>query len=115
MAPLGACFDLSILGFGQASDRARGRRAVTAASQTERRARADGWWRWSSFGTLGWLGDCCCHRVRRIRGRRRSVRFGHLRIAHRGTVESETIGIVHETIEDGVGECRLADDLVPGV
>ena len=42
MAPLDAGFDLSIRGFGQASGGARARRAVTAASQTERRARAVG-------------------------------------------------------------------------
>jgi hypothetical protein len=37
MAPLGAGFDLSIRGFGQASGGVRARRGVTAACQTQRR------------------------------------------------------------------------------
>ena len=52
MAPLGAGFDLSIRGFGQASGGALTRREVTAACQTQRRGRVGGSDRWSSFDSL---------------------------------------------------------------
>ena len=37
-----------------------------------------------------------------------------IRIAQRWPVQSKSAGVVHEPIEDGVGEGRLGDDLVRG-
>jgi hypothetical protein len=56
MAPLGAGFDLSIRGFGQASVGARARREVTAVCQTQRRGQAgsDGGHFFTAFGRLLW-------------------------------------------------------------
>ena len=65
---------------------------------------------WQSFfRSLHRLGDCRrCVAGLRVRDRRRGFCLGHLGIAHRGTVEGEAVGIVHEAIENGVGEGRLA-------
>src|SRR6202043_4132813 len=40
---------------------------------------------------------------------------GRLGIAHRWPIERKTMGVVHEAVEDSVGEGRIADDLVPGI
>jgi len=44
--------------------------------------------------------------------RGRAARFG---FAHRWPVEIEAVGVVDEAVEDGIGEGRLADHLVPGL
>ena len=30
-------------------------------------------------------------------------------------IERKTMGVMHEAVEDSVGESRIADDLVPGI
>lgn len=44
-----------------------------------------------------------------------SVRLGlaSLELSHAVTGEIDSVGIVDDAIEDGVGNCRVADDLVP--
>lgn len=38
---------------------------------------------------------------------------GSTRPVHRGVVEFEAIGVVDQVIEDGIGKCRLVDDIAP--
>lgn len=34
-------------------------------------------------------------------------------LAHAFSFQDEAVGVVDEAIEDGVGQCRIADDVVP--
>ena len=34
-------------------------------------------------------------------------------LAHAFSFQDETVGVVDEAVEDGVGQCRIADDVVP--
>src|SRR5207249_11551367 len=112
MAPLDAVSDLSIYGSGQAIGGARARGGVTATSQTQRRAWASRWARCSFLRSCRRFRD---RRIRRARPRRCGIRLGRLGIAHRWPIERKTMGIMHEAVEDSVGEGRIADDLVPGI
>jgi len=42
----------------------------------------------------------------------KAVLFGH-GFAHGGSVELEPVGIVNDAVQNGVGEGRFSDDLVP--
>ena len=109
MAPLDAVFDLSIRGCGQAIGRARARREVTATSQTQRRAWASRWAQCSFFRSCCRFRECCGQRIRHVRPWRGGIQPGRLGIAHRWPIERKTMGVVHEAVEDSVGEGRIAD------
>ena len=109
MAPLDGFSDLSIRAPGQAIGGARARREVTATSQTQRRAWASRWAQCSFFRSCCRFRECCGHRIRHVRPRRGGIQPGRLGIAHRWTIERKTIGVVHEAVEDGVGEGRITE------
>jgi hypothetical protein len=104
MAPLDLFSDLSIRGSGQAIGGGRARREVTATSQTQRRAWASRRARCSFLRSCRRFRD---RRIRRARPGRRGIRLGRLGIAHRWPIERKTMGIMHEAVEDRVGEGRI--------
>src|SRR5438270_675860 len=82
------------------------------------------------LGAIGWFGNC----VRSSGRRRAAVRplggcdlsiarwvgssgdgFGRLLLAQTVALELQAMGVVDDPVEDGVGEGRLADQVVPAV
>ncbi len=51
----------------------------------------------------------------RVLVKRRLCRFGGHELAHGLALELEAVGVVDDAIEDGVGDRRLADQVMPFV